>query len=287
MEREIIAKRRLVIILVLVTVVIFIGLVWLIASSRPWNLLGLQPSTGTAGLQAARDCTMPVAYWKAHPELFPSQVYIGGVAYGEIELEALFSDDSEDLAQQIRAQLAAAFLNSQAGAGQTAIQATLFAAYGWLEQHPAGSQLSGEERLQGEQMYDELERYNLGLGEVEACEANLVATRTARPSWTATIEISPSPSPTSTATPSETPTPTQPTATATYNYLFPTRTTTRTSGPPAENPTNTPRPPTQPPAATNTPRPPDTATYTPPPPPTATFTLPPLPTATFTLPPPP
>ncbi len=293
MDNEIITRRRQIFIMIGASVVVFIGLVWLIAAIRPWDLLGVQIPTHTAASQVAKDCTHTVSYWKSHPELFPPRVFIGGVTYHETELEALLSNDSQELAQQIKVQLVVAFLNNQAGADQSTIEASVFDAYGWLEQHPSGSPVTEDGLGQGRQLFDALEAYNLGMAGVTACEATRLSTKTASPAHSATPMLSLTPSPTASPTASATPTLAGPTATDTYVAPSPTRSATRTPLPPVLQPTDTPRPPTTPPPPSNTPRPPDTPTFTAVPltptlpPPTPTYTLPPLPSATYTLPPPP
>lgn len=276
--------------MVVATVIIFVVLVWLIATYIPWDILGLQGPKTSPNVPVVTNCTLPIAYWKAHPELYPSQMVIGGIVYKERELEALLSDDSQDPAQQIKAQLVVAFLNSQAGADQDSIETTLFDAYGWLVQHPPGSQVTEGELEAGRQLYDLLDAYNLGLAGVVPCEAALSVTHTSTASGTELLAVSLTPTQTGTPTPSETPTPTgQWTAT-----ISPTRTPVPTTQRPGNaSPTATRY---SPPQATNTPtsRPPTatqtsapaTSTFTPPPPPTPTYTLPPLPSPTHTIVPP-
>jgi hypothetical protein len=303
MENEINTKRGLIIILVVATVVIFVAVVWVIATSLPWGKRGAQQSTATLGVLVASDCTRPVAYWKDHPELFPTQLIIGGVTYQERELEALLTDDNQELTQQLKVQLAVAFMNNQAGADQTSIETALFEAYGWLVQHPASSQVSSDELAVGKQLLDLLNAYNLGLGEVAACETASSLAKTNTPSAIATeILLQASGIPTSSTTPSPTVTSTSlatqvpttplpifnsPTASAT-SPQHPTNTPVKTTqAPTATNtlkpptPTNTPKPPTptntiEPPTPTNTPEPP-TPTFPPEDTPTPTFPPPLLP----------
>jgi hypothetical protein len=284
MENEILAKPRLIIILVVATVVVFIALVWLIAAFQPWELLGVQNPTASASQQAAINCTHATSYWADHPELLPQQVIIGGVVYKERELEALLSDDSQDVAQQLRMQLAVVFLNSQSGADQSAIEGVIFQAYGWLVQHPAGSQVTEDELAAGRRYHDELEAYNLGQGGVNPCEASQLMTKTSTLPATVITELSPTTSLTVTSTPSVSPTPTAYTATATIGFASPTTRPTQTSEPPVQHPTNTPNEPTKAPTPTNTPKPTDVPTFTPSPSPAPT--LPPSPTPSPTLPPP-
>ncbi len=285
MENEIVSRRRQIFILVAASVVVFIGLVWLIAAIRPWDLLGVEISTQTASQPVVRDCTRPITYWKAHPELYPPQVLIGGVAYEETELEALLSDDSQELAQQIKAQLVVAFLNDQAGADQDSIEATVFDAYGWLQQHPPGSQPTEADKALGRQLFDALETFNLGLADVAPCASGQVYTRTVRPTQTIALDMTLTPTEVSVSAASQTSTLTVLAATDTMVYIPPTVIPTRTSKPPVQNPTNTPRPPTAPPPPTDTPRPPDTPTNTPlPPSPTLPPPTPTLPAPTPTLP---
>jgi hypothetical protein len=288
MDNEILIRRRLILILVGVSVVIFIGLVWLIAANRPWNLLGLQNPTHTAGLQLTRDCTHPVTYWIEHPELYPPQVFIGGVTYQETELEALLLDDSPDLSQQLKTQLAVVFLNNQYGADQSTIETTVFDAYGWLEQHPAGSQLTNAELTQGRQLFQALEAYNLGLAGVAACEGNQVSSKTSTNTQTSTRVVTVAFTQTSTPTPGASPSPTIQLATPTITTFLPSNTPVPPTQPPSrpsQTPTRYIPPPTftataQAPSPTNTAHP--TPSYTPFPTPTSTYTPFPVPTDTPT-----
>ena len=298
MENETLNRRWLIISLVTVTVVIFLGLVWLIAVFKPWNVFGLQGSTATDSGMGITNCTYPVSYWKAHPELFPAQLIIGGTVYKERELEALLADDSQETEQQIRAELAVTFLNNQAGADQSSIETTVFDAYGWLVRHPTGSQVEEAELEEGRRLLNILEAFNMGTGGVAPCEAVSARTKTVTPTGTSTqtgangnhtgtatetgtptVTItlrgtaqSPSgtPSPTNTRAiaPSQTPTRTSPAAatfTPTMKAITPTHTLapTFTSTP---QPTSTATPssePTLPPTDTPTPTLPATETYTP------------------------
>jgi hypothetical protein len=278
MIHETITKRRLAILLILAVVVIFAGFAWLALNNLPFDQMGRQTPTDTAAARAESDCTQPLAYWRAHPELYPPQVFIGDVAYKERELEALLLNDSQEPAQQLKVQLVVAFLNSQAGADQSLIEPTLFEAYGWLVEHPAGSQVTEAGLAEGRQMILALEDFNLGLAGVPACEGIGAATRTSTSGASQTPPFSPTPSPTVTATASGTLTAIEITATATP-------TATRSAAPPVVYPTDTEISPTRPPAPTDTPRPADTATSMPTTAPTATFVLPPLPTDTIVPPP--
>ncbi len=284
MKSEPFTKRGLFIGIVVVTIAIFVALVWLIATRVPWGSLGLDSPTSTLSLQVARNCTYPLPYWAAHPELFPAQVIIGGVPYGERELEALLGDDSQELAQELKSQLAVAFLNGLAGADQGALEATVFDAYGWLVRNPAGSAVTYEESQLGRQLLNNLLAYNLGLAGVESCAsisgASLTATAagqyTASGSQAITLTL------TTTLTEAVTPTGAYPTGVS----LTPTRTPLITTQRAANaSPTATSYSPPQP---TNTSRPPEPTNTLPPP--TATLPPPPTPTdtpkPTLTLPPP-
>jgi hypothetical protein len=288
MENETISKRRLAIILILAAVVIFVGLVWLAVRYLPLNLLGLQNPTGTASVQVQINCIYPLDYWRAHPELYPPQIFLGNVVYKERELEALLAGGSQDPVQQLKVQLVVAFLNGLVGADQSAIQPTVFEAYAWLVEHPAGSQLSEEELAQSQQMDSALHAYNQGLAGVAACEANPVQELTNSVEGTVTQPVSQTPSGTPTHTPTGTPTPkvtlTQetlpsPSATSTPTaHLAGNFSPTPTQYLPPQ-PTKTPT--TRPPTSTAT-KIPATPTFTPPPPPSPTYTLPPLPTPSHT-----
>jgi hypothetical protein len=279
MDKVFTDKRGLVIILVIATVLIFIGAVWAIATYLPLNLLGLpHPSSTATALVAGKNCTHPVSYWKNHPELYPAQLIIGGQVYKTKDIQGIFSDDPQELTIQLQAQLTGAYLNFLSGADQSYIETTIFEAYGWLVQHPVGSALSDSEREAGTRLYNVLETYNQGLTEVAPCEPGLALTVTE--SGTASENpntlLTVTPTETVTPTPSETPTLIEFTATATYIFVLPPSTATRTTEPPIQIPSNTPVIPTEAPTATETPVPTAAPTNTP----VTPATLTPIPTET-------
>src|SRR4030042_5590043 len=142
MENEITKKRGLILILVIATIAIFVGLVWLIATYLPKNLLGLSSPSFTSTAWVEKNCTYPVSYWMEHPELYPPQIVLGSKLYQANDIrEALTGADLDPIAQ-LQAQLVGAFLNISSGADQDLIEATIFQAYSWLVQHTAGSQAS-------------------------------------------------------------------------------------------------------------------------------------------------
>jgi hypothetical protein len=283
MDNELSSRRGLIIALIVVTILIFVGLLWLIATYVPWSQLGLLSPSATATDQVLQDCAYPLTYWSEHPELYPVQVVIGGVIYQQRELEALLTDKEANLALQMRAQMAVAFLNISGGTDPSSIEGTIFSAYGWLVNHPQGSDLSAEELEIGTQFLTLLEAYNLGQAGVVACEATIPLMRTeiGLSTETATQLSSSTPSQTSTLTPSETPTASTPTEMATYFYITPSRTTIPTTRVPPPAPTDTPIPPTERPTPTNTPIP-NTATFTPQPTPTLPAPSPTLPDTSST-----
>ena len=75
-------KRGLIPILVIATVVIFVGLVWAISTFLPLNLAAAPSPTFTANApRVAVNCTSPIGYWMQHPGLYPAQVVIGEQVY--------------------------------------------------------------------------------------------------------------------------------------------------------------------------------------------------------------
>ncbi len=279
MEKAITDRRGILIILVIVTVVIFIGLVWVIATYLPVSLSNSPSASPTGNVARAQaNCAAPVPYWQAHPDLYPAQLVIAGQVYQAQELEQIFAGQNGDLASQLRAQLTAAYLNISAGADQNYIETTMFEAYGWLVGHSPGTDASGGDLVEGTRLYTLLEAYNRGQTGVALCPAAAAykIDATSTPSDTPTLTPSVTPSPFPTSTESVTPTAIEFTATSTYSYIAPSRTPAPTSKPPDQYPTSV--PPTQQPAPTSAP---------PPPLATPTFELPPLPTATYELPPPP
>jgi hypothetical protein len=296
MENEIRDKKGLILILVIASGVVFIGLVWIIATYFPWNRLGLLESgdiTNTPRVEV--NCIYPISYWMEHAELYPPKVILGSKIYEENDIRQALSSADQGLVEQLQAQLVGSFLNTSAGADQEIIEATIFQAYRWLVEHPAGSQVVDSDREAGSRYLSVLEAYNLGLAGVPLCEGIYVALvqHSSTTSAVPTIIITTSLSQTPTTTPSQTPTTTasesaSPTVlfvTPVFTISVPTRTPAPTTQPPSGQaptatqmappaPSNTPILPTPAPAPTNTL-------------PAPTFTLPPLPTATFTLPPPP
>ena len=288
MENEITTKRGLILILVVATVAVFIGLVWGIATFVPWNLLGFpSPSITATARRVEKNCTYPVSYWMEHVESYPPQMVIGGKVYEAKDLRGILADETQNLTQQIQVQLVGVFLNTLAGADQRSIERTIFDAYGWLVQHPAGSQVLDGDMEAGVRLFKVLEAYNDGISGVALCAGQQVPTLviTSTPTETPTFLLTLTTSQTITPTVSETPTPVALTATPTYFFYVPTRTRIPTTEPPIQVPTNTPIQPTNPPAPTHTSPPPDTATPAQPPPtPTLPLPTPTLPVPTPTLP---
>ncbi len=263
-------------ILVIATVVIFVGLVWAIATYLPLNLAAAPSPTSTVDTpRVAVNCASPIAFWKQHPELFPAQVVIGGQVYKAGELSKIFSGQNDDLPAKLQTQLTAAYLNILSGADQSYIESTIFEAYTWLVQHPAGSQLTDSEQIEGTRLFNLLEAYNLGLTGVKPCEiAGLILTEAGTATETETVTISVTPSETLTSTPSETPTATEFPTELFYTVGPPTRTPSPKPGAtqlPQLTPTNTTSP-----TASYTPQPTATAEV-----PSATDT--PVPTGTSTV----
>jgi hypothetical protein len=282
MENVITEKRGLVIILVIATVLIFVGLVWVIANYLPLNIFGAPSSSHTADAPvASENCTHPVAYWQKHTESYPAQLVIGGQVYKAKDILGILSDKSQDQAIQLQAQLTGAYLNFLKGADQSSIETTIFEAYGWVVQHPAGSELTDSDREAGSRFINILVAYNMGLTEVAACEPGLTLTVTGTSTATETpsSQFTLTPSETVTLTPSETPTPTNTPTEPISTEIVPTRTpapTTSEPGQPTVTPSNTLPPPTNTPKPTEIPTPTDTPepTVMPTDPPTKT----PLPT---------
>ncbi len=302
MESVASSKRGWVIGLVLATVAVFVGLVWLISSKVPWRIFNLPFSAQTAtSAPAVRNCTRPVAYWQQHAELYPARIVLGEEVYPADQIKAILSSDSPDLTAQVKMQLVGVYLNISAGADQSDIESTLFQAFGWLKNNATVAQLNDSERATGTNIFHILEAFNLGYSGVGACPAETLASATASSTGTATATypLTSTPSPSASASPTVTPSPGS-------TRVSPSQTVSPTPGGPGiptASPYRSPTwtvtkspPPPNTPTVTRTSAPPDTAaptqTLAPPPtrtpaPPTATFTQPPLPTATYTEPPPP
>jgi hypothetical protein len=272
-------KRGLVLILVITTVVIFVGIVWVIATYLPLGLATSPNPTFTADTpRVAINCAAPVAYWAQHPELYPAQLVIGGQIYKGHELAKIFSGQADDLTARLQAQLTGAYLNISSGADQSYIETTIFEAYTWLVQHPEGSQVLGGDQEEGTRLFTLLEAYNRGLTGVKPCAiAGLISTEPRTSTETATETITVTPIPTDAPQASETATstnfPTEPIYTVSVPSNTPSPTIKATQRP---QPTRTKPPaPTATLAPTNTPKPP-TPTLPPPPPtlPQPTPTLP-------------
>ena len=289
MENEITSKRGLILILVIATVVVFIGLVWLIATYVTGNSLrGADPSVTPTIRKVFTNCTYPVSYWMEHSELYPSQILFGSKVYKANEIREVLTQSDQNPAAKLQAQLVGAFLNISSGADQTDIETTIFQAYSWLVQHPAGSETAAGDIEAGLRYFYLLEAYNLGLAGVVACPEGItqITPELTTASVTATFFFTTTPSQTPTLTQTETPSPTGQFATPIYTsiYLSPTATPTtqspgglqptitRTSAPSL---TNTPLKTTEAPSPTKTPTRAVSATYTKTPQPSPTLTVPP------------
>ena len=288
MDNEITTKRGMVLILVIATVGVFVGLVWLIATYLPRGLFGFPgPSFTTSGARIEKNCTYPISYWKEHPELYPPQIVLGGKVYQVDDIQAILSAEGQDPSTQIQAQLVGVFLNNLSGADQSLIETTIFQAYSWLVQHQDGNQVSESEREVGLRYFNVLEAYNLGLAGVSACQtaAAFTLTTTATASGIPTLSSTITPSQTLTPTPSETASPTGQQTTPMQTVVFPSQTpipTTAPPGGPSATPNRTIAPTLTNTAIKTTEAPTPTRTS----PPAATPTLPPTPNPPPTLPPP-
>jgi len=297
MEDNVRTKRGLFIALVLGTMLIFVGLVWLIARNVPWEMFNDPiPSYTAVALRLEKNCTNPVSYWMDHPELYPPVLVLGNEAYQAKEITEMLFDEGASLDSQLQAQLVGAFLNVLSGSDRVPIESTIFKAYDWLVQHPDGSEISPGEVEAGTRLSDALKSYNLGRSGVAPCQSGLLL-ETAE-NGTAAIMTSYPPTltngQTGTVLPTSSPTLALQTITPLQTLTFPTRTpspTTEEAEEPlptntfAVEPTNTPKKTTAAPAPTNTPvnttAAPPTWTNTPVPP---SPTLPPEPTSTPTFP---
>jgi hypothetical protein len=278
MERESLKKRGLLLTLMVSSVVIFISLVWIFATRASRGLQSTPISTlAVTQARVEANCAYPIGYWEAHPELYPSQIVLGSQVYKADEVSKVLSDQSGGQRARLQAQLIGAFLNILSGADQSFINSTIFQAYGWIVDHPGGTEASEADLQAGARLYNLLEAYNLGLAGVPACQGAAAYAATVTLGPTETIALSP------TGTPSETPTPTpSPSASPTTEFIYPTWTVAVSS------PTRTPTvaEPNEPPEATETTAPTREPTETPEPPteePSPTDTETPEPT----LPPPP
>jgi hypothetical protein len=276
MENEITAKRGLILILVMATVAVFIGLVWLIATYLPWNLLGgASPKITQNPQHTIKNCTYPISFWTEHPELYPPQILFGSKVYKANEIREVLTQEEQDLSAKLQAQLVVAFLNFSSGADQAIIETTIFQAYGWLVQHPEGSEASSSEIETGLRYFSLLETYNLGLAGVEACPEGPTPTKTETiiPSETATIFLTVTSSQTLSLTPTGTPSPTGQLATPINTLAFQSQTPIPTTQSPgvgqptitrttAPSPTKTAIKTTEAPTSTRTPTKAVTATHT-------------------------
>ncbi len=279
-------RRWVVIVLVVLTIAIFIGFVWVIATYLPLDFRAMvdpSPTTGIAETKA--NCAAPVEYWKEHPDLYPTKIVIGDQVYLGSEISAIFDVQPDDLTGELRAQLATAYLNISAGADQSYIEATVFQAYSWLVDHPVGSQVSDDEREEGKRLFDLLEAYNQGLTGVAACEGMISQPATGGAAiGTAGVELIITVTSTRMEGTSETSTPS---STSTSEPIYTGIAPSRTPVPTTQAPRNT----TPTPTRTNVPSPTNTAVRTTVAPtatntlaPTFTPTLPSTPTNTPTIP---
>jgi hypothetical protein len=256
-------KRGLLVFLVMATVVVFVGVVWAMATFLPFNLGGeVSPTMTEPAASIKTNCVHSIAYWKEHAEAYPAQLVIGEQVYQAGEIRSIFTNAASDPWDELQAQLVGAYLNIRWGADQSYIQPILFEAYGWLVAHPQGSELAEDEKEDATRLDNLLQAYNQGVSGVAACEPMIEVDETIASSKTAISSATLTSSPSSTATISEAPTSSEISPTTTDFYIPPTSTTQPTSIPPVQYPTNTKAPPT------NTQPPPEIPTNTQPPQPT-------------------
>jgi hypothetical protein len=287
MEKCIAGKRGLLIILIIATVAVFVGLVWVITAYLPTESAASPSPSNTSDIRhVTMNCVAPVAYWARHPEYYPDQLVLGNKVYPAAEIGGIFSDQSEGMPASLQAQLTAAYLNILSGADQSYIQATIFEAYGWLIAHPSNSELLQGDQETGTRLFNLLEAFNLGETGVAPCDV-LYLTQQAETSMvksTSTETLTSTPAPSETAPASETPRPTETeTFEPIYTAIFPTKTATRTTEAPIyRSPTPTltltlTKAPSATTAPSNTPRPPAPTTEVPTPPPSEGPTITPPP----------
>jgi hypothetical protein len=209
--------------------------------------------------QSLQNCTLPVEYWRSHPDSWPSQ----GMTFGSLVLDketalTVINSTAKDVQVTVLRQLIVYSLNSLHGADPSPVIAAVKELSSWLNTYGSAAAVPEPDRLRGLALAKSLEAFNRGLNGPSPCP-----------------EITDTPTPTITTTPSPT--------------LSPTPSATNTTPPPTPRPllpfptaTNQPNPPPQPTTAPTQP-PPPTAAPTQPPPPTAAPTQPPPPTAVPTL----
>src|SRR5512146_3250965 len=104
MDNEILKKRGWLLLLMVASVVIFISLVWIIATRASKGLLSTQGTTPTAILSRVEgNCVYPIGYWSMHPELYPSQIVLGSRVYKAEEIGKALADQNGEITSQLQA----------------------------------------------------------------------------------------------------------------------------------------------------------------------------------------
>jgi len=195
-----------------------------------------RPTVETPTITPRRSsCVYPDIYWLSNPDILPAQIAFRGFRFTkETALSILYSPVQEETITSLQ-QFIVANLNVSSGADPSELGLTLEYAEEWLNLHPVGSEVSGDDRQVGASLVITLKKFNNGELDPGLCNFVLPPTRT----------------------PTATPTPT-PTRTRVYFPPNP----TKESGPGGQPqpPPPTSKPPTQPP--------PPPPTDVPPPPPT-------------------
>ena len=94
-------------------------------------------------------------FLEATPRVLPGTRWSLGGRYTRRESSTRsFQVQSDDLPAKLQAQLTAAYLNILSGADQSYIETTIFEAYAWLVQHPAGSQVTDSEQEEGTRLFN-------------------------------------------------------------------------------------------------------------------------------------
>ncbi|MBI4926851.1 MAG: hypothetical protein HY835_03720 [Anaerolineae bacterium] len=163
----------------------------------------------TATMDPANNCTLPLAYWREHPDQWPvDRLRLGGVEITRAEAMALLEKPNFDPVIRLVKALIVVKLNVAHGSDPAAVNIVMRLADDWLTLHPLGGLFDEELFRQAEAMTRDLETYNEGGMQPGLCEIAITPTVTNTPGVTqeATTEPTPALPPTETVDPEPLPT---------------------------------------------------------------------------------
>jgi hypothetical protein len=114
-------------------------------------------------------CVLPIDYWIEHPDLWPPEMFLGGVSYDRDEIDLIFEGEVRGIREHILQNLYIAYLNIYTNADSEAISETIEEANLWLKNNPPENSITEEARESGLYLAQALTDFNTGLLGLEFC----------------------------------------------------------------------------------------------------------------------